>query len=103
MIIPHRGKYLAEIILEDEVSSGGVIIAQSMKMNPKHSKARVISVGSPEIDENGKELSIVAKEEYIVHYKQSRGTRYTEIGGRKLIFLRRDQILAYETLKSSQI
>lgn len=96
MIIPNRGKYLCEIILKEEISAGGVLIAQDMKANPKHTKAKVLAVGPPEIDENGKELSLVAKEGDIIHYKESRGVRWIEIGERKLIFLRRDQILACE-------
>ena len=94
MLKPNRGRYLAELI-QGETEINGITIAQPKEDNPKNSKAKVIAVGSPEIKED-KELSIVAKVGDTVHYKQGMGTRYTEIGGRKLVFLRRDHILARE-------
>ena len=94
VITPNRGKYLCEI-LQGEEEIGGITIAQAQEMNPKHKRAKVISVGKPEIKDD-EELPLVASPGNIVHYKQNMGTRYTEIGGRKLIFLRRDHILARE-------
>jgi len=100
MIIPTRSKLLGEILSEETISEGGIILARTVKEIPR--RAKVLAIGKPEIDKKGKELPQVAEVGDIVHFKRNFGTQWQEEieGGkfRKYIFLKRDEVTAREVL-----
>ena len=95
MIQPTRGKLLAEIVSEEEISAGGIVMAKYLKETPV--KARVLAVGAPAYDyKKNKELPQVAKVGDTVHFKRYHGKGWITVDGKKYIFLKRMDVTAVE-------
>lgn len=88
-ITPTKGKIFCEIISDREVSTGGIIMATTIKEAPK--RARVISIGEPKPDEKGKLPVINFKQGDIVFFKKNFGVKCT-IDGKPCIFLKMEEI-----------
>ena len=91
MIQPTRGKFYCEVIKEEEITPSGIII----KADEKPIKARVISVGVPQMDKKGKPIRPCAKPGDSVYYKRGFGKEVV-MDRKRYIFLKNDEIVGVE-------
>lgn len=96
MVQPTRGKLLCELLSDITELPSGLVLARTVK--EKRHRAKVLSVGAPGLDRKGKLVSIMARPGDIVHFKQGFGTPLT-YEGKKLVFLRNDEVLAVEEVR----
>ena len=90
-IRPLGERVLIELVKEEEVSKGGIIIPDSAKEKPQEGK--VIAVGTGKLDENGKILPFNVKKGDLVLMPKYGGTE-VKIDDKEYQIVREDDILA---------
>ncbi|MFL2876448.1 MAG: co-chaperone GroES [Pontiellaceae bacterium] len=90
-IKPLGERVLVELVKEEEVSKGGIIIPDSAKEKPQEGK--VIAVGTGKLDENGKVVPFNVKKGDLVLMPKYGGTE-VKIDGNEYQIVREDDILA---------
>ena len=90
-IKPLGERVLIELVKEEEVSRGGIIIPDSAKEKPQEGK--VIAVGTGKLDENGKVIPFNVKKGDLVLMPKYGGTE-VKIDGNEYQIVREDDILA---------
>ena len=90
-IKPLGERVLVELVKEEEVSKGGIIIPDSAKEKPQEGK--VIAVGTGKLDENGKVIPFNVKKGDLVLMPKYGGTE-VKIDGNEYQIVREDDILA---------
>ena len=90
-IQPLGERVLVELVKEDEVTKGGIIIPDSAKEKPQEGK--VIAVGTGKIDENGKKVPFNVKEGDTVLMPKYGGTE-VKLDGKEYQIVREDDLLA---------
>ncbi len=90
-IKPLGERVLVELVKEEEVSKGGIIIPDSAKEKPQEGK--VIAVGTGKLDENGKVIPFNIKKGDLVLMPKYGGTE-VKIDGNEYQIVREDDILA---------
>lgn len=93
MFIPLRGKILVEILKNKKITKSGLIIAENIKEIPH--KGRIISLGKPCLDKNGKEVKIYYKENDIVYFKRKWESPKND-NEKEMLILKDEDIVAYE-------
>lgn len=93
MIKPAPGYILAEDIEDGDVTGSGLVIPESAKDKPI--KARVIAIGDNIVAKERNISSPVNVKQVIYHHKWA--TQEFEDGGKKLIFLKFEDILGWES------
>ena len=98
-IKPLRNKVFCEILPDEEISEGGIIIVTRLKQIPR--KARIIAMGKPPLNKKGKELKWNLNIGDHLHFKKNFGFKYSVRGDdgkwKHYIFLRNEEITARET------
>lgn len=87
---PLQDRILVHRILEDEKTSGGIIIPDSAKEKPQEGK--VVSVGHGKVTESGKVLPLDVKEGDRILFGKYSGTEIN-ISGEEHLILREDDVL----------
>ena len=82
---------LVELVQEDEVSKGGIIIPDSAKEKPQEGK--VIAVGTGKLDDSGKVIPFNVKKGDTVLMPKYGGTE-VKLDGKEYQIVREDDILA---------
>ena len=90
-IRPLGERVLIELVKEEEVSKGGIIIPDSAKEKPQEGK--VIAVGTGKLDENGKVVPFNVKKGDLVLMPKYGGTE-VKIDDKEYQIVREDDILA---------
>ncbi len=90
-IRPLGERVLIELVKEEEVSKGGIIIPDSAKEKPQEGK--VIAVGTGKLDENGKIVPFNVKKGDLVLMPKYGGTE-VKIDDKEYQIVREDDILA---------
>ncbi len=90
-IRPLGERVLIELVKEEEVSKGGIIIPDSAKEKPQEGK--VIAVGTGKLDENGKIVPFNVKKSDLVLMPKYGGTE-VKIDDKEYQIVREDDILA---------
>lgn len=90
-IRPLGERVLIELVKEEEVSKGGIIIPDSAKEKPQEGK--VIAVGTGKLDENGKVIPFNVKKGDLVLMPKYGGTE-VKIDDKEYQIVREDDILA---------
>tara|TARA_X000000368_G_scaffold280075_1_gene222133 strand:+ start:618 stop:905 length:288 start_codon:yes stop_codon:yes gene_type:complete len=90
-IKPLGERVLVELVNEEEVAKGGIIIPDSAKEKPQEGK--VIAVGTGKLDENGKVIPFNVKKGDLVLMPKYGGTE-VKIDGNEYQIVREDDILA---------
>ena len=90
-IRPLGERVLIELVKEEEVSKGGIIIPDSAKEKPQEGK--VIAVGTGKLDKNGKILPFNVKKGDLVLMPKYGGTE-VKIDDKEYQIVREDDILA---------
>lgn len=90
-IKPLGERVLVELVKEEEVSKGGIIIPDSAKEKPQEGK--VIAVGTGKLDENGKVVPFNVKKGDLVLMPKYGGTE-VKVDGNEYQIVREDDILA---------
>jgi len=90
-IRPLGERVLIELVKEEEVSKGGIIIPDSAKEKPQEGK--VIAVGTGKLDENGKIIPFNVKKGDLVLMPKYGGTE-VKIDDKEYQIVREDDILA---------
>ena len=90
-IKPLGERVLVELVKEEEVSKGGIIIPDSAKEKPQEGK--VIAIGTGKLDENGKVVPFNVKKGDLVLMPKYGGTE-VKIDGNEYQIVREDDILA---------
>ena len=90
-IKPLGERVLIELVKEEEVAKGGIIIADSAKEKPR--EGRVIAVGTGKLDENGKVVPFHVKKGDLVLMPKYGGTE-VKVDGNEYQIVREDDILA---------
>ena len=90
-IRPLGERVLIELVKEEEVSKGGIIIPDSAKEKPQEGK--VIAVGTGKLDENGKAVPFNVKKGDLVLMPKYGGTE-VKIDDKEYQIVREDDILA---------
>jgi len=90
-IKPLGERVLVELVKEEEVSKGGIIIPDSAKEKPQEGK--VIAIGTGKLDENGKVIPFNVKKGDLVLMPKYGGTE-VKIDGNEYQIVREDDILA---------
>ena len=90
-IRPLGERVLIELVKEEEVSKGGIIIPDSAKEKPQEGK--VIAVGTGKLDENGKVVPFNVKKGDLVLMPKYGGTE-VRIDDKEYQIVREDDILA---------
>ena len=90
-IKPLGERVLVELVKEEEVSKGGIIIPDSAKEKPQEGK--VIAVGTGKLDENGKVVPFNVKKGDLVLMPKDGGTE-VKVDGNEYQIVREDDILA---------
>ena len=90
-IKPLGERVLVELVKEEEVSKGGIIIPDSAKEKPQEGK--VIAVGTGKLDENGKVVPFNVKKGDLVLMPKYGGTE-VKVDGKEYQIVREDDILA---------
>ena len=90
-IRPLGERVLIELVKEEEVSKGGIIIPDSAKEKPQEGK--VIAVGTGKLDENGKVVPFNVKKGDLVLMPKYGGTE-VKIDDKEFQIVREDDILA---------
>ena len=88
---PLGERVLIELVKEEEVSKGGIIIPDSAKEKPQEGK--VIAVGTGKLDENGKIVPFNVKKGDLVLMPKYGGTE-VKIDDKEYQIVREDDILA---------
>ena len=90
-IRPLGERVLIELVKEEEVSKGGIIIPDSAKEKPQ--EGQVIAVGTGKLDENGKIIPFNVKKGDLVLMPKYGGTE-VKIDDKEYQIVREDDILA---------
>ncbi|MAW40300.1 MAG: co-chaperone GroES [Pontiellaceae bacterium] len=90
-IKPLGERVLIELVKEEEVAKGGIIIPDSAKEKPQ--EGRVIAVGTGKLDENGKVVPFHVKKGDLVLMPKYGGTE-VKVDGNEYQIVREDDILA---------
>jgi chaperonin GroES len=90
-IKPLGERVLVELVKEEEVAKGGIIIPDSAKEKPQEGK--VIAVGTGKLDENGKVVPFNVKKGDLVLMPKYGGTE-VKVDGNEYQIVREDDILA---------
>ena len=90
-IKPLGERVLVELVKEEEVTKGGIIIPDSAKEKPQEGK--VIAIGTGKLDENGKVIPFNVKKGDLVLMPKYGGTE-VKIDGNEYQIVREDDILA---------
>ena len=90
-IRPLGERVLIELVKEEEVSKGGIIIPDSAKEKPQEGK--VIAVGTGKLEENGKVVPFNVKKGDLVLMPKYGGTE-VKIDDKEYQIVREDDILA---------
>ena len=90
-IRPLGERVLIELVKEEEVSKGGIIIPDSAKEKPQEGK--VVAVGTGKLDENGKIVPFNVKKGDLVLMPKYGGTE-VKIDDKEYQIVREDDILA---------
>lgn len=97
MLLPVRGKILAEIISRERTLPSGLILPDKQRLEKKDNIARVLGVGDPVISNKGKPIPMIARRTDIIHYKEGFGKKLN-YEGKKLIVLKQDEVIAIERI-----
>ena len=90
-IKPLGERVLIELVKEEEVAKGGIIIPDSAKEKPQ--EGRVIAVGTGKLDENGKVVPFHVKKGDLVLMPKY-GCTEVKVDGNEYEIVREDDILA---------
>ena len=90
-IKPLGERVLIELVKEEEVSKGGIIIPDSAKEKPQEGK--VIAIGTGKLDESGKVVPFNVKKGDLVLMPKYGGTE-VKIDDKEYQIVREDDILA---------
>ena len=83
------GKIFGEILSNEEITEGGLIITTRIKEIPR--KAKVLKVGPGKRDKKGKIIESCVKPGEVAYFKKNFGFKWRE-EQKEYIFLRNDEI-----------
>ncbi len=87
---PLGDRVLVEVLEAEEVTKGGIVLPDSAKEKPQ--QAKIISVGTGKVTDDGKTIALQVKKGDVVLFGKYAGTEL-KIDGQDLLMLREDDIL----------
>ncbi len=91
MLKPLGDRVIVQVVEEEEVTKGGIVLPDTAKEKPQ--QAKVIAAGSGRVLDNGERVAPEVKEGDIVIFSKYGGTE-VKIGGEEYLILRESDILA---------
>jgi len=96
MLLPTRGKLLAEVISRERMLPSGLVLPDKQRLEKKDNICRCLGVGEPGISPKGKPIPMIARRTDIIHFDHvSVRNRFTYENRKYLVFTN-NEIIAIE-------
>lgn len=95
MLLPTRGKILAEIIGRERVLPSGLILPDKQRFEKRDNICKCLGVGDPGVDKKGNPIPMVVRRTDFLHYKEGFCKKLT-YEGKKLVILKQEDVICIE-------